>query len=278
MNLQVSKDFDGLRRICEILRSPEGCSWDRAQTVTSVTPYLLEETHELLEAISDNQSERITEEMGDLLYLVLLIATMGAEEKRFTFDDVTAGIIEKLIRRHPHVFSDKAKALSHAQANEQWEQIKKKEKENKPRQKDRLAGGTASLPALLDAFRVQGKAASYGFDWPELSQVRDKLTEETGEFDEAVAEGDHESAKEELGDLLFTAVNLARHLGADPEQLLRDTTRKFRRRFTVMEEELIANGDSLADADLDTMEAAWQAAKKTIPPQRSDADGNKKRS
>lgn len=274
MNLQVSKDFAGLRRLCEILRSPQGCSWDQVQSITSVTPYLLEETHELLEAIAENESDRIAEEMGDLLYLVLFIATMAAEENRFTFDDVTAGIIEKLIRRHPHVFGDAVRQLTHAQANEQWETIKKQEKENRPRQQDRLAGGAASLPALLDAFRVQGKAASFGFDWPELAQVRDKLSEETDEFDEALAAGDLSAAREELGDLLFTLVNLSRHLKADPEQLLRETTRKFRRRFAIMEQQLIASGDNLADADLEKMENAWQAAKATTPA-RPGADGNK---
>ena len=273
MNLQVSKDFSGLRRICEILRSPEGCSWDQAQTISSITPYLLEETHELLEAIETMDNGRITEEMGDLLYIVLFVATIAAEEKRFDLDDVTRGIIDKLIRRHPHVFGEKARRLSGEQANEQWETIKKQEKGRQKEKTDRLAGGAASLPALLDAFRVQGKAASFGFDWPELSEVREKLSEEVAEFDVEIEKNNKAAAQEELGDLLFTMVNMARHLDADPEQLLKSATRKFRGRFAAMEQHLIHEGKTLTSADLETMEAAWQAIKSaTLPP--SGSDGN----
>jgi len=285
MNLQVSKDWAGLRRLCEILRSPEGCSWDKAQSVTSVTPYLLEETHEVLEAIASRDPERMTEELGDLLYLHVFICTMAKEESLFSLDDVISGIIAKLVRRHPHIFSDSRQSLDNEATNEQWEKIKSQERKSHRKKTDRLAGGAESLPALLDAFRVQGKAASFGFDWPKVSQVRDKLSEEIGELDEAIEIYDNRKAvdresgdrpaqgaedreladvHEELGDILFTVVNLARHFNADPEQLLKSCTRKFKHRFGLMEKLLDASGSSLAGADLDTMEAAWQKAK-SIP-------------
>jgi len=262
MNLQDACDWTRLRDLCRTLRSPGGCAWDRAQTPRTLTPYLLEETHELLEAIADGDDRATAEELGDLLYLIVFLITMAEEEGRFGFEEVAGGIIGKLIRRHPHVFAGAPAARA------AWEKIKRAEAANKlggdpavdiP---DRLDAGARGLPALIDAFRVQEKAADYGFDWPGVDGVLAKLAEEQGELRQALEAGDAEQSHAEAGDLLFTLVNLARHLRGDPEQILRRTTRKFRERFRRMEAILAREGRSLESADLPAMEAAWQQAKR----------------
>ncbi len=267
MTLQVTNDFAGLREVCRRLRAPDGCSWDRAQTIKSVTPYLLEEVHELLEAIGSGDDAKVAEETGDLLYLLVFVMTMAEEENRFSYGDVAGGIIGKLIRRHPHIFGSESTSLEAHEVRRQWETIKAQEREDagsaaRGSSPDRLHSGARGLPALLDAFRIQEKAASLGFDWPSLAPVLEKLDEERAEL-AAALEFDPASreAQAELGDLLFTVVNLARHLRTDPEQELRATTARFRRRFGRMEEILEARDMSLDTADLDTMEAAWQEAK-----------------
>lgn len=267
MTLQVTNDFGGLRAVCRQLRAPGGCSWDREQTINSLTPYLLEEVHELLEAIGTGDDAKIAEETGDLLYLLVFVMTIAEEENRFSFGDVAGGIIGKLIRRHPHVFGSESASLEAHEVRRQWETIKAAERKDarsaaEASLPDRLHSGARGLPALLDAFRIQEKAASLGFDWPSVEPVLEKLDEERVEL-AAALEADPASAEAqaELGDLLFTLVNLARHLRTDPEQELRATTARFRRRFTRMDEILKARGQSLDTADLDTMEAAWQEAK-----------------
>ncbi|MCK4305160.1 MAG: nucleoside triphosphate pyrophosphohydrolase [Candidatus Eisenbacteria sp.] len=301
MDLQVTYDWEGLRRVCRILRGPGGCNWDRAQTLETLTPYVLEETHEFLEAIGRGDAGEMAEEMGDLLYLLVFMITIAEEESRFDFGDVTRSIIDKMIRRHPHVFGTTRQGLTPAEVSEQWESIKDRERDKHSRggKPGRLASGARGLPALLDAYRVQEKAASFGFDWTDVSSVLQKLDEERKELDEALARctgevrkvtapadvparaadaGDrasprgpkqHGDAREdltpqitdELGDLLFTLVNLARHLKKDPEQILRQSTQKFQRRFSRMEQILKQSGSTLSDADLDRMESAWQQAK-----------------
>ena len=348
MSTQPSKDWEGLREICRRLRAPGGCNWDRGQTLETVTPYVLEETHELIDAIGRRDNAATVEELGDLLYLVVFLVTIAEEEKRFGFEDVALGITSKLIRRHPHVFGDSPQVLAPESVREQWEVIKARERSDLDEAtadgtpadgtaadgtaadgttadgtggdgiaadgtlvagkqgnttgaeaavppsstRTRLACGAPGLPALLAAYRVQEKAASFGFDWPDLSPVLAKLDEEREELTDALcsegalasdrdarshrAEGkqlleDKPSAGRrvagpaslhELGDLLFAAVNLARHIGADPEVALRGTIDRFRKRFAGMEAILESKGYSLKDADLDTMEQAWQAAKK----------------
>jgi MazG family protein len=256
MNPQVSHDWNGLRQLCARLRAPGGCPWDRAQTVRSLTPYLLEEAHELLDAIDSENDERVAEELGDLLYLLVSVVTIAEEEGRFGFEKVARLTIEKLIRRHPNVFGATADG-----AGPGWESIKRTEDPARAP----LASGSERLPALLEAYRVQEKAAGYGFDWPGPEPVLEKLDEERGELARALAAEDprerQAGAREELGDLLFTAVNLSRHLGEDPEQLLRATVRKFRDRFAGMEAILQREGRALAEADLPAMEDAWQRAK-----------------
>ncbi len=257
MNPQVPYDWQGMREICRRLRSPEGCTWDREQTLETLTPYVQEEMHELLEAVAGKSEPNICEEMGDLLFLLVFMITIAEEEGRFRFEDIARGIITKMIRRHPHVFTDQPVDLDPAQANEQWEAIKREERQPP----DPLSVGARGLPALVEAFRVQEKAASFGFDWSDAESVVEKLDEERRELGEAMGNSPDDT-REEIGDLLFTMVNLARHRQADPEQTLRDATRKFRRRFAVMEKILERDGLTLRDSDLEAMERAWQQAKR----------------
>lgn len=265
MDARVSHDWDGLRQLCARLRAPGGCSWDRAQTIRTLTPYLLEETHELLDAIAADEDGRIAEETGDLLYLLISVLTIAEEEGRFRFPDVAAQTTQKLIRRHPHVFGADGAPTDPATARRGWESIKRLENEGRPAKRPPLASGSERLPALLEAFRVQEKAAGFGFDWKEPSEVLEKLDEERAELSAALAGGGSgtgaAAVREELGDVLFTVVNLARHLGEDPEQALRRTVEKFRTRFARMEALLEAQGQTLGEADLASMEAAWQRAK-----------------
>ncbi len=263
MDLQAANGWEGLRALCRALRSPDGCRWDRAQTGRSLSPYLLEEMHELLEAIHADDDRRVVEELGDLLFLIVFALTIAEEESRFTFDQVASGVIAKMIRRHPHVFGEARRDLAAAQANEQWERIKREEPDRQAgRSASDLRVGARGLPALLEALRVQEKAASHGFDWPDTGGVIEKLEEERAELARALEAQHGVAIEEELGDMLFTLVNLARHLRSDPEQLLRRTTRKFQTRFGRMARLLGEDGTALADADLDTMEAAWQRAKR----------------
>lgn len=265
MEAQVSHDWNGLRQLCARLRAPGGCSWDRAQTIRTLTPYLLEETHELLDAIAADENDRIAEELGDLLYLLVSVLSIAEEEGRFSFQDVAARTAQKLVRRHPHVFGPAGGPADPATARLGWESIKRKESQSQPGPRPLLASGSDRLPALLDAFRLQEKAAGFGFDWGGPSEVLEKLNEEQTELLEALPRDggpDRTAAvRDELGDILFTVVNLARHLGEDPEQALRGSVTKFRTRFARMEALLVAEGHALGEADLATMEAAWQRAK-----------------
>jgi len=265
MNAQVSHDWDGLRQLCARLRAPGGCPWDRAQTIQTLTPYLLEETHELLEAIVAGDDRRISEEIGDLLYLLVSLVTIAEEQRRFSLDTVAGQTVEKLVRRHPHVFGSAQESAGAGPGRPSWEGIKRREAHSRGEARATLASGAQRLPALLEAFRVQEKAAGFGFDWPGPEAVLEKLDEERDELGRALATGgrseDREAVREELGDLLFTLVNLSRHLGEDPEQTLRRTVHKFRDRFARMEALLQRDGTSLGAADLSTMENAWQRAK-----------------
>ncbi len=259
MDVQATYDWEGLRALCRALRAPGGCSWDRAQTLSTLTPYLLEETHELLEALADGNDRAAAEELGDLLYLIVFVLTVAEEEGRFDFKTVARGIITKLIRRHPHVFGAAPSEASAGQARASWELVKRGEA---PDAAARLNAGARGLPALVEALRVQEKAAGFGFDWPDVGGVLEKLSEEREELRAALLEHDDEQTREEVGDLLFTLVNLARHVRADPEQSLKAATRKFRDRFARMEAILAREGRALGAADLATMEAAWQRAKR----------------
>jgi len=248
--------FERLVRIMALLRAPGGCPWDREQTFDSIKPYLLEETYEVLDAIDERNWDGLREELGDLVLQSVFFAGMAAEEGRFTIDDSLDAISEKLIRRHPHVFAA-GSAKTAGDVKRRWDEIKKEEKSEKGEAPKTLLGAVPrNLPALVEAERISAKAAGVGFDWPTAEQVLEKLHEELNELAEARHSGNHSSMENELGDLLFVVVNLARFLKIDPEQALRKSNTKFRRRFGYVER----NAD-LPGSTLDEMEALWQKAK-----------------
>jgi tetrapyrrole methylase family protein/MazG family protein len=240
------------------LRSPSGCPWDLKQTHSSLVPYLLEETYEVIEAIEDNQADRMAEELGDLLLQIVFHAQVASEDGRFDIEDVAASINKKLIHRHPHIFKQK-QDLSPEEVTQNWEQLKLAEK--KGHRKSALDGIPKVLPALLKAFRLQQKASRFGFDWENSEQVYEKVGEEMEELKEALDASDHDQIEEEIGDLLFSVVNLARFLEIDPESALARTNKKFLDRFLYVEKKLAEQGRSLSDSDLAEMDALWDESK-----------------
>ncbi|KIL39398.1 hypothetical protein SD70_20285 [Gordoniibacillus kamchatkensis] len=260
-----NRSFERLQEIVEILRSPEGCPWDREQTHSSIRKNLIEETYEVLETIDDDDPEAMCEEMGDLLLQIMLHSQMEAEAGTFNVYDVVQAINEKLIRRHPHVFGElAARTADEALAN--WQQIKDEEKRRKgidPAQQSLLSGVPRDLPGLMKAYELQKKAAKVGFDWTDARDVVDKIEEELRELQEVMEpRGTAEQRLDELGDLLFAVVNLARFLKVDPEEALAATNRKFMQRFSYIEQKLRLSGRDFAQTDLPEMENWWQEAKK----------------
>ena len=253
--------FDDLLSIMARLRSEGGCPWDREQTRQSLKPYLIEEAYEAVEAIDDGPVEHLVEELGDVLFQVVFHARVGEERGEFTMVDLLGALSAKMVRRHPHVFAggsvgDAREALA------QWERIKggeKKPGDAGPR--SALAGLARSLPALLRAQRLQVKAARVGFDWPDWRGAWAKTREEAGELDAALVTGDRGRIGEELGDLLFAVVNLARLLDLDAEDSLRQATEKFTRRFREMEAEMRAAGRAVEQATLEEMDRVWESVK-----------------
>jgi tetrapyrrole methylase family protein/MazG family protein len=256
--LPAGPGFTRLVEIMEQLRAPGGCPWDREQNFDTIKPYLLEETYEVLDAIDARDWEGLADELGDLLLQAVFFAQMAAEEGRFDIADSIRAINGKLVRRHPHVFGD-GDAKTAGDVVRRWDEIKAAEKE---RPKGLLAGIPRSLPSLIEAQKIAAKAAGVGFDWENIDQVFDKLGEELAELDAARAGGTLEEIEGEIGDLLFVVVNLARFLSVDPEQALRKTNAKFRRRFTHVEDGLAEQGKSPQAASIGEMEALWQAAKR----------------
>ena len=238
------------------LRSPSGCSWDRSQTVESLSPFMLEEAYEVLEAVERGDTDTLRKELGDLLLHIVMASEICGEEGRFSLMDVVDGITGKLVRRHPHVFDENVD-LSPDEVEQQWETIKAAEKKDE----GFFESLPSTMPALQTAWRIQQRASDVGFDWPDAEGARARVMEELKEFDGSVKEGDREEQFSELGDFLFSAVNYVRLLGYEPEALLRASNRKFLRRFTRMEEILREKGAALEDADLETMDAAWEEAK-----------------
>ncbi len=246
------------------LRDPDtGCPWDVAQSFRTIAPYTIEEAYEVAEAAESGDTAALREELGDLLLQVVFHSRMAEEAGKFTFDEVAGAISDKMVRRHPHVFGDAAINSAAAQT-QAWEEQKAGERQAKGAS-SALDGVGPGLPALTRAAKLQRRAARVGFDWPTAEPIFDKIAEEVGELREALVEGPAR-IEDELGDLLFAVVNLARHLETDPEQALRGASGKFERRFRRVEALLALAGKSPGDATLDEMEALWQAAKRDEPP------------
>jgi MazG family protein len=266
------------------LRAPGGCPWDREQTFDSIKRYTLEETYEVLEAIDKRDWQELTSELGDLLLQVLFYAEMAREESRFSIDDVLDALSQKLVHRHPHVFGD-VKADDSAQVLKNWEALKAQERKNKksqleatePQHESLLNGVSSKMPALMEAHKISSKAGHVGFDWQSIEGLFEKLAEETQELkakigelpqgalekrsNAQVPEGLRARLEDEVGDLFFVLVNIARHLSVDPESALRRTNRKFRQRFGWLEEQLQKQGRQPEEATMEQMEELWQQAK-----------------
>jgi len=267
--MKPSRDIGRLLELMAALRTPgSGCPWDLAQTFETVAPYTIEEAYEVAEAIARGDLEDLRDELGDLLLQIVFHARMAEEANAFDFGDVVQAITEKLLRRHPHVFGD-AGALPVAAVNEMWERIKAEEKHARAARREgtgspgaeTLAGVPTGLPALARALKLQQQAGAVGFDWNDARAVLAKIREEAGEIERALAEGERDRIAGEIGDLLFAVVNLARHLGADPETALRATNAKFERRFGAIERALAERGKTPRQSTLTEMDALWDAAK-----------------
>ena len=284
--------FERAVSIMARLRAPGGCPWDREQTFDTIKPFTLEETYEVIEAIDNRDWDELKGELGDLLLQILFYSEMAQEEGHFSIDDVLDRLSAKLINRHPHVFGD-VKADTSSEVVKNWEAIKAEEKKlrqstngeaGKEAPKSILGGVSRNMPALMEALKISSKVAQVGFEWPEIGGLFEKLTEETNELRENLAEipppgpqppnrgvassgkqeipeALREKLEDEVGDLFFVVVNLARYLSIDPESALRKTNAKFRRRFQRLEERLREQGKELSQSNLEEMETLWQAAK-----------------
>jgi MazG family protein len=252
------RSFDDLVRLMTKLRGPEGCPWDREQSLSDLKPFVIEEAYEVVDAIDRNDRHSLLEEVGDLLLEAVFIAEITREEKSFDVYDSITAIHDKLVRRHPHVFGD-AEAGDAEQVLVNWEKLKNEER--KAENRSVLAGVPQSLPALLKASRLTEKAARVGFDWRRTEDVFEKIDEEMGELRDAVANSNAVSIEEEIGDLLFTLANVARKLEINPEEALQSSNRKFLRRFESMEAVVRASGRNLDDLNLEEMDRLWDDAK-----------------
>jgi tetrapyrrole methylase family protein/MazG family protein/ATP diphosphatase len=256
---QTGEAITRLVGLMQRLLAPDGCPWDREQTLDTLIPYLIEETFEVVDAVQGGDPADHLEELGDLLLQVVFQAELRHREGRFGIDDVARGIVDKLVRRHPHVFGE-VKAQSADEALKSWSKLKAVEKAGKGK-KGTLEGIPRSAPALIRASRTGEKAATVGFDWADAAGARAKVTEELGELDEAIASGDREQIVAELGDTLFALTSLARKLGVDPESALRATTERFGRRFAHMEAAAEGAGKTLREFDPEAQDQLWRAAK-----------------
>jgi tetrapyrrole methylase family protein/MazG family protein len=270
--LTAGEWFERLAAVQARLRAPDGCPWDREQTHASLRTYLIEETYEVLEALDSGDDAKFAEEMGDLLLQIVFHSQIAKEEGRFSVSDVIREIHDKMVRRHPHVFGEK-RAKDSAEVLKNWEQLKKEERAAAGRKngsgsreeaKDAslLDGVSKALPAALEGFQLTRRAARIGFDWDNVEGVFEKMNEEAGELRQALSAKDAHKAEEEMGDLLFAAVNLARYLHIDPEIALKKANAKFSVRFRRMEELAAKSGKALADVPRAAMEELWDTAKR----------------
>lgn len=257
---RLSKAIVALVELVQRLRGPDGCPWDKKQTESNIKLYLLEEAYEVLAAIELSPPQEVCSELGDLLFQILFLAQLAIEKNQFDFVDVVEIITEKMIRRHPHVFGQK-KVDSAEEVTFNWTQIKKAEKNATNDTSGLLESIPMDLPALLRAHRLSERASKVGFDWTDTAGIRDKVREEFDELDSAVAGGEREEVAEELGDLLFSVVNLCRHKGFNAEHLLRMANIKFQKRFKEMEKRLEATGTQLEEASLEEMNGVWDKVK-----------------
>jgi tetrapyrrole methylase family protein/MazG family protein len=273
----IGKRFEELVAVQARLRAPGGCPWDREQTHASLKTYLIEETYEVLDALETGNAKELSEELGDLLLQILFHADLALEAGAFDISDVIKGIHDKMIRRHPHVFGN-LKVETSAQVLRNWSQLKAQEKEaasgpGKPVALSALDGVSRRLPALLEAYQLTRRAAQVGFDWEKVEGIFEKMHEEISELRVAIEASHHRNVEEELGDLLFTSVNLARFLGIDPEVALKHSNLKFKDRFQLMEQRASEEGEQLARLSKEELQALWEAAK--VKLSRTLSTGNK---
>ena len=255
----MNYNFQDLVALMARLRGPDGCPWDRKQTPESLKPFLVEECYEVIDALDEGDPAKVKEELGDLLFQIIFHARIAEERGHFAVHDVIAAIVEKMTRRHPHVFGD-AKLETDREVLANWEELKKKEKGYEQR-KSILEGVPRHLPSLLRAHSLQERAARVGFDWSRIDEALPKLDEEMAEFKESLKIKDPAGIEEELGDIFFMLVNISRFLGVNPEDALRKTISKFIRRFRHIEERAAGLGRPLGDMTLDEMEILWQESK-----------------
>jgi len=272
--VKPDRDISRLIEIMAALRNPDGgCPWDIVQDFNSITPYTIEETYEVIDAIERGDMDDLREELGDLLLQVVYHARMAQEDGHFDFGQVVEAITTKMIRRHPHVFGDE-KARTAGMAKGAWDRIKAQEKREQAERRAALGLSPkgennsilddvpATMPGLMVALKLQQKASKVGFDWNDSKMVAAKIREELAEVEAEIESGNKQSQQEEIGDLLFAVTNLARHLDIDPDQALRQSNQKFRTRFAYIEQNIEAEGETMESADLATMERLWVAAKK----------------
>jgi len=255
----MTNTFQSLIDLMARLRGPDGCPWDRKQTTDSLKPFLIEECYEVVDALDEGAPDKIKEELGDLLFQIVFHARIAEELGRFTINDVINGTVEKMIRRHPHVFGD-AQLSTDKDVLANWEQIKKKEKNHQER-KSVLEGVPKHLPSLLRAHSLQQRAARVGFDWNKIDEALPKLDEEMAEFKASLKQKDATGIEEELGDIFFMLVNISRFLDVNPDTALRKTISKFIHRFRYIEEHAADAGKTLNEMTLEEMEMLWQKSK-----------------
>lgn len=257
---KIYQELTALMLLIQKLRAPDGCPWDRKQKPQDLGKYILEEAYEVIESLEANDQQAIAEELGDLLFQILFLAQMGEEAGTYSLDRIMAGIRGKMIRRHPHIFGD-VKIKTAEEVKQNWQQIKKNERNAKSNEAGLFSGIPRSLPALKRAQKITATAAVYGFDWPATADVLKKLQEELTEFNTALNNNDQNNIEEELGDLLFTVVNLSRFVKVDSEAALSRTTNKFLQRFAYITRKLADRGKTPEQATFAEMDELWEETK-----------------